>query len=77
MDPEAFEALVSIVERTEAHAKQAVAELKAGKYETVTEYSNVFGDGRVQYKMDEAEMLKNEYNSIFRAFSEWLSEWEI
>lgn len=77
VDAEAFEALVQIIERAKEHARLAIAELRAGKYEVVAEYGDVFRDGRQQYKMDEAQMLQSEYRSIFSAFSAWLSEWEV
>ncbi|MBQ8859659.1 MAG: hypothetical protein IJ012_07750, partial [Clostridia bacterium] len=77
VDPEAFAELTAIVERAKALAGRAYGALKNGDYYTTKEYDNVFGDGRLQYKMNDADSFAAEMNSVFASFSSWLADWEI
>ena len=77
VDPGAYAELVQVVRDAKELADQGYRELVAGKYTAVDEYSNIFKDGRKQYKMDESEMLENGMNTIYSRFSDWLASWEI
>ncbi len=72
-----FTALVENIRKAEAFAAEVLAEIDAGSYTAVTEYSNVFGDGRTQYKMNRAEEFDARMQQIYREFAEWLATWEI
>lgn len=77
VDPEAFAQLTAIVERAKTLADRAYRALKNGDYYTTKEYDNVFGDGRLQYKMNDADTFAAEMKSVFASFSSWLADWEI
>ena len=77
VDKEAFSALVDNIRKTEALAKEALADLEGGKYSYQNEYYGTFGDGRGQYKMDRYDEFMTETQAIFSEFASWLSEWEI
>ena len=77
VDPEAFAELTAIVERAKELADRAYGALKNGDYYTTKEYDNVFGDGRLQYKMNDADAFAAEMKSVFASFSTWLAAWEI
>lgn len=77
VNPTAFADLVQNIRDAEALADKALAELKAGNYTVVTEYSTVFKDGRSQYKLNISEELEKEMQAIYKAFSEWLASWEL
>ena len=72
-----FTALVENIRKAEAFAAEVLAEIDAGSYTAVTEYSNIFGDGRTQYKMNRAEEFDARMQQIYREFAEWLATWEI
>jgi hypothetical protein len=72
-----FIALVENIKKAESLAERALADLEAEEYATTTEYSGSFGDGRSQYKMNNADTYEKEMEAIYREFSEWLAEWEI
>ena len=50
-----FTALVENIRKAQTLAAEAIAEIEAGNYASVAEYSGQFGDGRPQYKMNRAE----------------------
>ena len=77
VDKTAFDELVRIIEDAKALSQQAYAELSAGNYQVVNEYSGTFNDGRTQYYMIANETLDKEMQRIYLAFSKWLSSWEI
>ena len=77
VDKEAFSALIDNIRKSEALAKEALADLENGKYSYQNEYSGTFGDGRVQYKMDKYDEFATRTQAIFSEFSSWISEWEI
>lgn len=72
-----FTALVDNIRKAEAIAKDALAEIDAGNYTSVTEYSDAFGDGRVQYKMNKNDEFKAAVEATYREFAEWLATWEL
>ncbi len=77
VNPTAFAELVQNIRDAEALAEKALAELEAGNYTVVKEYSTAFQDGRKQYKMNISDELEAEMEAVYRAFSEWLSSWEL
>lgn len=72
-----FITLVENIKKAKSLAERAFADLKAEEYATTTEYSGSFGDGRSQYKMNNADAYEKEMEAIYREFAEWLAEWEI
>ena len=72
-----FITLVENIKKAKSLAERAFADLKAEEYATTTEYSGSFGDGRSQYKMNNADTYEKEMEAIYREFAEWLAEWEI
>lgn len=77
VNKEAFSELVEIVRKSKALADKAYAELKAGNCSQTIEYSGIFGDGRLQYKINLSAELEAEWKSLYTAFSDWLSNWEL
>ena len=77
VDKEAFAGLVSNIRRAQTLAQKALADLQIGNYSLEDEYSDIFKDGRKQYKTNNHEEYLDEMNTIFAEFSEWISEWEI
>ncbi|MBQ2240599.1 MAG: hypothetical protein II319_00500 [Clostridia bacterium] len=72
-----FTALVENIRKAEALAAEAIAEIEAGNYETVTEYAGQFGDGRTQYKMNRSEEFDAKMQATYLEFAEWLATWEL
>ena len=72
-----FAALVENIRKAEALAAKALAEIDAGNYSTVTEYSGNFGDGRSQYIMNSAEELEALMTATYQEFAAWLATWEL
>lgn len=72
-----FITLVENIKKAKSLAERALADLEAEEYATTTEYSDSFGDGRSQYKMNNADTYEKEMEAIYREFAEWLAEWEI
>lgn len=77
VNPTEFKELVQNIRDAEALANKALAELNAGNYSVVKEYSNYFKDGRNQYKMNASAELEAEMERVYKAFSQWLSSWEL
>ncbi len=69
-------ALVENIRQAKDLASVAISELENQNYDVVTEYSNVFGDGRTQYKLRNYEMQEQNDN-LYLAFAQWLAGWEI
>lgn len=72
-----FTALVENIRKAEKLAEDALAEIDAGNYTAVTEYSTVFGDGRTQYKMNRADEFEALMQATYQEFAAWLATWEI
>lgn len=72
-----FTALVENIRKAEALAAEAIAEIEAGNYATVTEYAGQFGDGRTQYKMNRSEEFDAKMQATYLEFAEWLATWEL
>lgn len=72
-----FTALVENIRKAEAIVKDALAEIEAGNYSSVNEYSDSFGDGRTQYRMNRQDEFESTVEATYREFAEWLATWEI
>lgn len=77
VDKTAFADLVQTVKDAQALSNMAYTELKSGRYSAVTEYSGVFKDSRIQYKLTSASTLESEMDRVYGEFSSWLAEWEL
>ena len=77
VDTEAFATLVNNIRSSEELAKNALSQLEEGKYQEMVEYSGYFGDGRIQYKMNDNDDFVEKTQAIFSEFSSWIAEWEI
>ena len=72
-----FTALVENIRKAEALAAEAIAEIEAGNYTQVAEYSAQFNDGRPQYMMNRAEEFDAKMQATYLEFAEWLATWEL
>ncbi len=72
-----FTDLVENIRKAQSLAERALADIKAEEYFTTAEYSGSFGDGRSQYKMNNADEYEKEMEAVYREFAQWLAEWEI
>ena len=72
-----FTVLVENIRKAEALAAEAIAEIEAGKYSAVVEYTGQFGDNRTQYQMDRADEFETMMQAIYSEFAEWLATWEL
>ena len=72
-----FTALVENIRKAEALAAEAIAEIEAGNYTHVAEYSAQFNDGRAQYMMNRAEEFDAKMQATYLEFAEWLATWEL
>ena len=72
-----FGDLIENITKAQALADKAFAALKNEEYTTTSEYSDVFGDGRSQYIMNDNDAYETEMEAIYTEFAEWLAEWEL
>ncbi len=72
-----FTALIENIRKAEALAAEAIAEIEAGNYTSVAEYSGQFGDGRTQYQMNRAAEFEVLMQATYAEFAEWLATWEL
>ena len=72
-----FTALVENIRKAEALAAEAIAEIEAGNYTQVAEYSAQFNDGRAQYTMNRASEFEAKMQATYLEFAEWLATWEL
>ena len=77
VDKTVFADLVTIIRDAEALSQRAIAELKAGNYFETEEYSNAFGDGRLQYCLNAYGEIETEINRIYDSFYTWIASWEL
>lgn len=77
VDKTAFADLVANVRQAETMAQEVLADIAAGKYEKVTEYSGQFKDGRTQWRMKDAEAYQTRLQDLYRGFANWLAQWEV
>lgn len=69
--------LSDIILEAEAIALDAKAELEEERYDALDEYSDVFGDGRTQYRLHSAEELCRRMEACYGRFAAWLATWAI
>lgn len=72
-----FSDLTANIEKAKALADKALAALENSEYTIGEEYSDTFGDGRNQYKMNDYEAYQKEMEEIYGEFANWLAEWEL
>lgn len=72
-----FSELTENITKAQALADKILTALKNDEYTYTTEYTDVFGDGRSQYIMNDNAAYEAEAQAIYTEFSEWLAEWEI
>jgi len=77
VDAETFAELIEYIEAAEQLTKDAIAALRAGEYELVTEYYDTFGDGRNQYRLINHESFQKRMDDIFYGLSAWNSDWTL
>lgn len=77
VDKTAFSALVSNIRQAEVFASEVLLAIENGEYTAVTEYATAFGDGRTQYKMNNADDYNQRMTELYSAFASWLGEWEV
>ncbi len=77
VDKTAFASLVENIRQAEAFAAEVLLAIENGEYSAVTEYSATFGDGRIQYKMNNADAYDQRWRDLYSAFANWLGEWEV
>lgn len=83
VDKTAFADLVNNIRQAQTFAQQVQLAISNEEYAFVPEYSTdssgklVFGDGRYQYKMNDAEVYRENMNNLYKAFATWLGEWEV
>ncbi len=72
-----FSDLTENITKAQALAEKALTALKNGEYTSSTEYTDVFGDGRSQYIMNDNAAFEAEMEAVYTEFAEWLAEWEL
>ncbi len=72
-----FTALVENIRKVETLAAEAIAEIEAGNYTSLPEYSGTFSDGRNQYKMNRADEFETAVQETYGEFAAWLATWEL
>lgn len=83
VDKTAFASLVDNIRQAKAFAEQVLLDIENGNYTAVTEYSKnpsgsfIFGDNRVQYKMNDSALYEETMNRLYKAFANWLGDWEV
>jgi hypothetical protein len=77
VDETAFNDLIKNIQAAKALAERAKSEINNGNYSQVSEYTNIFKDGRAQYKMNNYDDLVKEFQETYGGFADWLSNWEL
>lgn len=77
VDETAFNDLIKNIQDAKALAEHAKSEINSGHYSQVIEYTNVFKDGRPQYRMNNYDDLVNQFQETYGGFADWLSHWEL
>ena len=77
VDPTAFEDLVANIQRAQALAEKAIAELDAGNYTYEIQYVEKFGTQDRIYTLNIGEELTAEMQAIYLEFEQWLAGWEM
>jgi hypothetical protein len=77
VDPNAFEALENNVREAKALAELAVKELQDGKYTSEYKYVEEFNSYDYVYTITNGEALQKKMQELYKAFSDWIGEWEL
>lgn len=84
VDKTAFASLVDNIRQAEAFAQEVLSAIENEEYSVRDEYTKdpytgelIFGDGRYQYKMINADAYQETMNNLYKAFATWLGEWEV
>lgn len=84
VDKTAFAALVNNIRQAQTFAQDVLRAIDNEEYVFVDEYSKnsstgslIFGDGRYQYKMINADAYDETMSNLYKAFANWLGEWEV
>lgn len=83
VDKTAFADLVNNIRQAQTFAQQVQTAIANEEYSFVPEYSTdasgslVFGDGRYQYQMNNADVYQATMNNLYKTFATWLGEWEV
>lgn len=77
VDETAFNDLIKNIQDAKALAERAKSEINSGNYSQVSEYTNIFKDGRPQYKMNNYDDLVKQFQETYGGFADWLSNWEL
>ena len=77
VDPTAFEDLIANIEKAEALAQKALAELEAENYTAEYKYVEMFGASDYVYTLNKGEELTSEMKAIYAQFEQWLAGWEM
>lgn len=77
VDPVAFQDLVANIRGAEALAQKAFAELKNENYTSEKKYLEQFGTEDFVYTLNIGEELQSEMQTLYYAFANWLSSWEL
>ena len=72
-----FSDLIANIEKAQAFALEVLTAIENEEYQATTEYAGVFGDGRSQYKMNNADSYEEKMTEIYGEFADWLAEWEL
>lgn len=82
IDTENLNDLINLILRAKELSEKALSDIENGKYSRVDEYTVtstgtlIFGDGRKQYKMDDASIGKQN-DALYTEFASWISSWEL
>ncbi|MBR3815168.1 MAG: hypothetical protein IKJ27_00405 [Clostridia bacterium] len=72
-----FSDLIKNIEKAQALADKALTALKNEEYTNTSEYTDIFGDGRSQYIMNDNAAYEAEMEAVYTEFADWLAEWEL
>ena len=77
VDPVAFQDLVANIRSAEALAQKAFEELNNENYTSEKKYLEQFGTEDFVYTLNIGEELQSEMQTLYYAFANWLSSWEL
>lgn len=72
-----FTDLIANIEKAQTFALEVLTAIENEEYQATTEYAGAFGDGRSQYKMNNADSYEEKMTEIYGEFADWLAEWEL
>lgn len=77
IDPTAFSDLVENVKKAETLAKKALSELANKNYTYEYKYIEEFDNNDYVYSLTNGEALKNEMDTLYSEFANWIASWEM